>query len=112
MSPAEYTLQGTNDLLLSITKIKNNYNPEIKITGIIINAFDSRPIITREIREEIARVFGDKVFNSVLSKTIKIEEAISSKTGVIFLKNLDNSKVKEEVTLIGNELLQRMEGLR
>jgi len=112
MSPAEYTLQGTNDLLLSITKIKNNYNSEIKITGIIINAFDSRPIITREIREEISRVFGDKVFSSVLSKTIKIEEAISSKTGVIFLRNLDNSRVKEEVTLIGNELLQRMEGLR
>ena len=111
MSPAEYTLQGTNDLLESIAKVRSNFNPDIKITGVIINSYDPRPVITREIREEITSVFGDKVFNTVLSKTIKIEEAISSKTGVIHLKNLDNTKVKEEVTLIGNELLQRLGGV-
>jgi chromosome partitioning protein len=105
MSPAEYTLQGTNDLLLSISKIKTNFNPEIKITGVIINAFDSRPVITREIREEIQGVFGDKVFNTAISKTIRIEEAISQKKGIIYL----NEKAKEEITSIGNELLQRLQ---
>jgi chromosome partitioning protein len=111
MSPAEYTLQGTNDLLSSISKVKNNFNPEIKITGIIINSYDPRPVITREIREEIIGVFGDKVFGTALSKTIKIEESIASKIGVIYLSNIYNTKVREEVTLIGNELLKRLEGL-
>lgn len=110
MSPGEYTLQGTNDLLESISKVKRTFNPSINITGIIINAYDPRPVITREIKEEIMSVFRDKVFKTVLSKTIKIEEAISEKTGVIHLKNLDKSRVSEEVTLIGNELLQRLEG--
>lgn len=108
MSPAEYTLQGTNDLLSSIAKVKTNFNPNIKITGVIINCYDSRPVITREIREEITGVFGDKVFSGVLSKTVKIEEAISSKVGVIYL---DNSKIKEEITLIGEELLNRLGGV-
>lgn len=110
MSPAEYTLQGTNDLLSSIAKVKNNFNPNIKITGVIINCYDSRPVITREIKDEISQVFGDKVFSNVLSKTIKVEEAIANKIGVIFLENLGSSKIKEEVTLIGNELLQRLGG--
>ena len=110
MSPGEYTLQGTNDLLASITKVKKNFNSLINIAGVIINAYDSRPIITREIKEEIQEVFGDKLFSTVLSKTIKIEEAISEKKGVIHLKNLDKSRIKEEVTSIGNELLQRLEG--
>jgi len=92
MSPAEYTLQGTNELLMSISKVKTNYNPEIKITGVIINAYDSRPIITREIKEEIQGVFGEKVFDSVFSKTIKIEEAISQKTGILHL----NARAKED----------------
>ena len=110
MSPGEYTLQGTNDLLESIGKVKRNYNPFINIAAVIINAFDSRPIITREIKEEIEEVFGEKVIKTVLSKTVKIEEAISAKVGIIDLKGLDNPRIKAEVTLIGNELLKRLEG--
>ena len=110
MSPGEYTLQGTNDLLESIAKVKRNFNPQINITGIIINAFDPRPVITREIQKEIKNVFGDKVFESPLSKTIKIEEAIAEKLGIIHLKNLERTRIKEEVTLIGTELLNRLGG--
>jgi chromosome partitioning protein len=109
MSPAEYTLQGTNDLLESINKVKMNYNPSIQITGIIINAFDCRPVITREIREEIETVFGDRVFKSVLSKTIRIEEAISEKKSVTELENAALQKITREVTEISNELLKRLE---
>lgn len=106
MSAAEYTLQGTNDLLESIAKVKKSFNPEINITGVIINAYDSRPVITREIREEIKEVFKDKVFTTVLSKTIKYEEAIAGKIGII--ESSDNNKVKEEIKELGQELLQRL----
>jgi chromosome partitioning protein len=106
MSAAEYTLQGTNDLLESIAKVKKSFNPEINITGVIINAYDSRPVITREIREEIKEVFKDKVFNTALSKTIKYEEAIAGKHGII--EASDSIKVKEEITLLGQELLARL----
>lgn len=110
MSPGEYTLQGTNDLLESISKVKRNFNPQIHITGIIINAYDPRPIITREIKQEIMEVFGDKVFSQALSKTIKVEEAISEKIGLISMKDTGRSKIKEEVVSIGDELLRRLRG--
>lgn len=106
MSAAEYTLQGTNDLLESIAKVKKSFNPDINITGVIINAYDSRPVITREIREEIKEVFKDKVFNTTLSKTIKYEEAIAGKIGII--ETSDNIKVKEEIASLGQELLGRL----
>ena len=110
MSPGEYTLQGTNDLLESISKVKNNFNPDIKITGVIVNAFDKRPIISREIKQEIEGVFGEKVFSDAMSKTIKVEEAISEKVGLIGLKDIGKSKIKDEVSSIGNELLTRLGG--
>ena len=106
MSAAEYTLQGTNDLLESIAKVKKSHNPLINIIGVIINAYDSRPVITREIREEIKEVFKDKVFNTALSKTIKYEEAIASKIGLI--ESTDSIKVKEEIVSLGQELLSRL----
>ena len=109
MSPALYTLQGTNDLMDTVSKVRRNLNPDLTLLGVIINAYDSKPVITRQIKEEIAEGFGDIVFNTHLSKTIKIEEAIAQKIGVTELKRLDKSRAREEVAAIGNELLNRLE---
>jgi chromosome partitioning protein len=108
MSPALYTLQGTNDLMDTVSKVRRNLNPGLKLLGVIINAYDSKPVITRQITEEIRESFGDIVFSAHLSKTIKIEEAIAQKIGVTELKRLDRSRAREEVTAIGNELLRRL----
>jgi chromosome partitioning protein len=108
MSPALYTLQGTNDLMDTISKVRRNLNPGLKLLGVIINAYDSKPVITRQIKEEIAEGFGDIVFSTHLSKTIKIEEAIAQRISVTALKKLDRSRAKEEVEAIGNELLKRL----
>jgi chromosome partitioning protein len=108
MSPALYTLQGTNDLMDTVSKVRRNLNPDLKLSGVIINAYDSKPVITRQITEEIREGFGDIVFTTHLSKTIKIEEAIAQKIGVTELKRLDRSRAREEVSAIGNELLKRL----
>jgi chromosome partitioning protein len=106
MSPALYSMQGTNDLMATVTKVKQNLNPDLNLLGVIINGYDSIPVITRQIREEITSSFGDYVFNSVLSKSIKIEEAIARKNGLI---TLTRGKVKDEVITIGEELVQRLD---
>jgi chromosome partitioning protein len=111
MSPALYTLQGTNDLMDTISKVRKTLNPDLKLLGVIINAYDAKPVITRQIKDEITEGFGDIVFSTHLSKTIKIEEAIAQKIGVTELKRLDKSRAREEVAAIGDELLQRLGGL-
>ena len=108
MRPTLYSMQGTNDLMSTIAKVKKNLNPELKLLGVIINGFESIPVITKEISKEINESFKDKVFKQVLSKTIKLEEAIAEKKGVIHLKRLDRSRAKQEVSRIGVELLARL----
>jgi chromosome partitioning protein len=105
MNPSLYSMQGTNDLMATIQKVKKSLNAELKLLGVIINAFDSIPVITRQIREEIQNSFKDKVFTSVLSKSIKIEEAIAKQNGVI---TLQKGKVKDEIIQIGEELTARL----
>jgi chromosome partitioning protein len=109
MSPALYTLQGTNDLMDTISKVRRSLNPNLKLLGVIINAYDSKPVISRQIHEEIRQGFGDIVFSTHLSRTIKIEEAIAEKTSVTELKKLDKSRAKDEIQAIGAELLARLE---
>ncbi len=108
MNPSLYSMQGTNDLMRTVSKVRSNLNPSLSLLGVIINAYDSVPVITRQIRDEIQASFGEKVFRTVLSKSIKIEEAIATRKGVIRHKHLGASRVREEVLALGDELLRRL----
>jgi chromosome partitioning protein len=108
MNPSLYSMQGTNDLMATFSKVRKNFNPNLQLLEVIVNAFDSVPSITKQILAEIREAFGEKVFSSVLSKSIKIEEAIASKSGVTSKKGTRPSKIAEEVKAIGEEILLRL----
>jgi chromosome partitioning protein len=108
MNPSLYSMQGTNDLMRIIAKVKENLNPALGLLGVIVNAYDSVPVITRQIRGEIQEAFGEKVFATVLSKSIRIEEAIALKKGVIQHGKLGASRAADEVMKLGEELLRRI----
>jgi len=108
MRPALYTLQGTNDLMSTVAKVRKTLNPDLNLLGVIINAYESIPVITRQIKREIEQSFGNKVFETHLSKSIKLEEAIAEQKGVTELKKKRYSRSKEEVARIGAELLVRL----
>jgi len=110
MNPSLYSMQGTNDLLRTVSKVRANLNPGLKLLGVIVNAFDSVPVITRQIRSEIEASFGEKVFSTVLSKSIRIEEAIATHKGVIHHQHLGASRAADEVRSLGEELVLRLEG--
>jgi len=112
MNPSLYSMQGTNDLLRTVSKVHANLNPTLTLLGVIINAFDSVPTITRQIRSEIEASFGAKVFATVLSKSIKLEEAIATHKGVIHHTKLGSSRAAVEVKALGDELLSRLEASR
>ena len=108
MNSSLYSMQGTNDLMRTVSKVRGNLNPALSLLGVIINAYDSVPVITRQIRAEIENSFGEKVFATVLSKSIRIEEAIVARQGVIHHKHLSGSRVREEVQALCGELLRRL----
>jgi chromosome partitioning protein len=109
MNPSLYSMQGANDLMRTVSKVRSNLNPALSLLGVIINAFDSVPTITRQIRAEIEGSFGGKVFSTVLSKSIRLEEAIATRKGVIHHTHLGASHAADEVKALGDELLARLE---
>jgi chromosome partitioning protein len=102
-----YSLQGTNDLMATVSKVKKSLNPDLKLLGVIINSFDRVPVIMREIRTEIENSFGEAVFNEVLSKSIKIEEAIAQKKGVTQIRLKKEERIAEEISRLTEELKKR-----
>ena len=104
LRPALYSLQGTNDLLASVSKVKKSLNPELELLGVVVNDYLSGPIISRQIRQEIEEGFGEKVFGTVVSRTVKVEEAIASRRGLVEEK----TKVAEEIASLASEFIERL----
>ena len=97
-----FALEGTDDLLETFEKIKARPNPNLKFLGVIITIHDKRTILARDIRNQIKNVFGKKVFKTVISKSVRLEEAPAYKESVFtFAPNssgaLEYYKLSEEV---------------
>jgi chromosome partitioning protein len=106
LRPALYSLHGTNDLLGSVAKVKKSLNPELELLGVIINEYTPGPIISRQIRQEIEEGFGNKVFQTSVSRTVKVEEAIAARRGVV--DEPEGTKIRQEIQAIALELCERL----
>lgn len=77
-----FALEGTDDLLETVDKIKNRANPDLQILGVVITLFDKRTILSRDIQSEIGQVFGDKLFETRISKSVRLEESPAYKESI------------------------------
>lgn len=72
-----YALEGLSQLLNTAGLIKKNLNPELKIEGIVLTMFDVRNNLSHQVVTEIKSHFGDKVFNAVIPRNVRLSEAPS-----------------------------------
>jgi chromosome partitioning protein len=70
-----FALEGTDDLLETIDKIKIRANPQLQILGALITMYDKRTLLAKDILEQIQGVFGVKVFNTIITKSVRLEES-------------------------------------
>ena len=93
-----FALEGTDDLLETIEKVRQRPNPALKILGVVITMHDKRTALGRDIREQIRKVFGDKVFRTVISKSVRLEESPAYRES-IFTFAPDSSGASEYYSL-------------
>ena len=70
-----FALEGTDDLLETIEKVRSRANPQLRILGVLITMHDKRTSLARDIKVQIQKVFGAKVFRTVISKSVRLEES-------------------------------------
>ena len=97
-----YALEGTDDLLETIEKVKARPNPNLRVLGVVVTLHDKRTTLAREVYEQIRNVFGAQLFETVITKSVRLEEAPAYKESIFtFAPNssgaLEYSKLCEEV---------------
>ncbi|HEY7497176.1 MAG TPA: ParA family protein [Vicinamibacterales bacterium] len=77
-----FALEGTDDLLETIEKVRARANPGLRILGVVITMHDKRTALARDIRMQIDKVFGTKVFKTVITKSVRLEESPAYKESI------------------------------
>jgi chromosome partitioning protein len=77
-----FALEGTDDLLETIEKVRARPNPSLRILGVVITMHDRRTSLARDIRAQIQKVFGGKVFRTVITKSVRLEESPAYKESI------------------------------
>ncbi len=70
-----FALEGTDDLLETIEKVRGRANPSLSILGVLITMHDKRTSLAKDIQVQIHKVFGTKVFKTMISKNVRLEES-------------------------------------
>jgi chromosome partitioning protein len=101
-----FALEGTDDLLETVGKVQMRANPALQVLGVLITMHDRRTSLARDIREQIQHVFGPKVFRTVITKSVRLEESPAYKES-IFSFAPDSSGATEYYSL-SEEVIERV----
>ena len=72
-----FALEGLSQLLKTIERVRANLNPELEIQGVILTMFDKRNNLSDEVAADVRAHLGDKVYQTVIPRNVRISEAPS-----------------------------------
>ena len=70
-----YALEGLSQLTVTINKIKNNFNPGLNITGILITMYNGRLLLSLQVVNELKKHYSDRIFDTKITRGVKVSEA-------------------------------------
>src|SRR5947209_854036 len=106
IQPSYFALEGTDDLLETVEKIKARPNPRLQVLGVVITLLDKRTTLAKDIQAQIRAVFGDKVFKTVISKSVRLEESPAYKETIFTFA--PNSTGAAEYSNLCAEVMRRV----
>jgi chromosome partitioning protein len=100
-----FALRGMSLLMQTLDRVRSRLNPELELEGIIATMFDQRTIHSREVLERVRDAFGDVVFDTTVTKTIRFAEAPVA--GEPILSYAPRSRGADAYRELAREVLER-----
>jgi chromosome partitioning protein len=70
-----YALEGLGQLIKNVRLVQQNVNPALRLSGIVMTMFDPRTKLSEQVVEEVRRYFGDRVYDTIIPRTVRLSEA-------------------------------------
>ncbi len=72
-----YALEGLGQLMNTIKLVQQHLNPDLKIEGVLLTMYDGRLNLSRQVSDEVRKHFSNKVYDTVISRNVRLSEAPS-----------------------------------
>jgi chromosome partitioning protein len=102
-----FALEGISQLLNTVERVRGGLNPTLQIEGIALTMYDERVNLSRQVAEEVRKFFGEKVYQSVVPRNVKLGEAPSFGKPIILYDI--RSRGSEAYVALAREFIQRAE---
>ncbi len=104
-----FALEGLGQLLNTINIVKKHFNKDLTIEGVLLTMFDTRLRLSHQVAEEVRKYFGDKVFETIIHRNVRISEAPSYGKPVI-LYDAISSGAKNYMALAAEVIKRNTDG--
>ncbi|RPH74490.1 MAG: ParA family protein [Hyphomicrobiales bacterium] len=105
-----FALEGLSQLLKTVERVKTTLNPRISIQGVVLTMFDKRNNRSEQVAEDVRSVLGDKVYQTVIPRNVRVSEAPSHGKPVLLY---DNSCMGSQAYIrLASEVIRRERTLR
>ena len=101
-----YAVEGLSQLITTTKRVKKLYNEELNIVGILITMYNKRLLLSMQVMDELQKYYPDKLFNTTISRNVKLSEAPSFGAPVYYHDK--RSKGSNEYMNIAKELAERI----
>lgn len=105
-----FALEGLSQLLRTVERVRTSLNPRLDIQGIVLTMYDKRNKLSGQVAEDVRAHLGDKVYNTVIPRNVRISEAPSyGKPALVYDHHCAGSRAYMKLAA---ELIQRERVLR
>lgn len=105
-----FALEGLSQLLKTVERVKTNLNPKLSIQGVVLTMFDRRNSLSEQVAADVRSVLGEKVYQTVIPRNVRVSEAPSYGKPVLLY---DNSCMGSQAYIrLASEVIRRERELR
>ncbi len=72
-----FALEGLSQLLKTVDRVKGSLNPKLSVQGVVLTMFDRRNSLSEQVAQDVRSVLGDKVYQTVIPRNVRVSEAPS-----------------------------------
>ncbi len=100
-----YALEGVAQLMNTVNLVKTSFNPKLQLEGIVMTMYDGRTNLSVQVENEVRKHFGDKVYQTIIPRNVRLSEAPSF--GQSVLQYDRKSKGAEEYLKFAREVAKK-----
>jgi chromosome partitioning protein len=104
-----FALEGISQLMTTVERVRDAVNPNLEIEGIVLTMFDERINLSRQVAEEVRTHFGEKVYQTVIPRNVRLGEAPSFGKPIILYDI--RSRGSEAYISLAKEFIRRAENV-